>query len=193
MKQAQLLTDYIKVYRKLFDNTFCEELLKSTKDDPNIWKKHGWTHYEKETDNLVGSHHGDDLDVAYEIPEIYENYLNVVLETANNLYQGEVGLNSILAQRFSKVRINRYNQHTRMAKHHDNIMSLFETGSGSPVLSFVGALNNDFSGGEFIMFDNLHIHLNAGDIMVFPSAFMYKHEVKPVISGERWSFVSWGC
>ena len=42
------------------------------------------------------------------------------------------------------------------------------------------------------MFDNLHINLNAGDIMVFPSAFMYTHEVKPITSGERWSFVSWG-
>jgi len=79
-----------------------------------------------------------------------------------------------------------------MSKHCDHIHSLF-TGNirGIPILSIVGVLNDDYKGGEFIMFDNYEIKFKAGDLIIFPSIFLYPHLVKPVKKGIRYSFVSW--
>ena len=76
--------------------------------------------------------------------------------------------------------------------HCDHIHSLFDgERKGVPILSIVGALNNDYTGGEFIMWNEEKIELPAGSVMIFPSSFLYPHEVRPVITGTRYSFVQW--
>jgi len=62
---------------------------------------------------------------------------------------------------------------------------------GIPILSVVGLLSNDFTGGEFVMFKDKVIELKEGDILIFPSVFMYTHRVEPILTGTRNSFVSW--
>jgi len=53
-------------------------------------------------------------------------------------------------------------------------------------------LNDDYEGGEFTFFDRrLKYRLNTGDVLMFPSTFMYPHEVMPVTSGTRYSIVTW--
>jgi len=53
-------------------------------------------------------------------------------------------------------------------------------------------LNNDFEGGEFAFFDReLKYKLEKGDALMFPSNFMYPHEVMPVTKGTRYSLVTW--
>jgi predicted 2-oxoglutarate/Fe(II)-dependent dioxygenase YbiX len=80
-----------------------------------------------------------------------------------------------------------------MDVHHDNITTLFANGTGTPVLTVLVGLNdrNQYTGGELILFDDLEILLNPGDVLIFPSAFMYPHRVNMVTSGERWSLVNW--
>jgi predicted 2-oxoglutarate/Fe(II)-dependent dioxygenase YbiX len=41
------------------------------------------------------------------------------------------------------------------------------------------------------MFDDYEIKFKAGDLIIFPSIFLYPHLVKPVKKGTRYSFVSW--
>lgn len=53
-------------------------------------------------------------------------------------------------------------------------------------------LNDDYEGGDFVFNDNHTLKFNAGDILIFPSTFMYAHEVKAITKGTRYSFVSWG-
>jgi len=54
------------------------------------------------------------------------------------------------------------------------------------------ALNDDFEGGEFAFFDgNLKKTLRKGDAIMFPSNFMYPHQILPVITGTRYSIVTW--
>jgi predicted 2-oxoglutarate/Fe(II)-dependent dioxygenase YbiX len=59
------------------------------------------------------------------------------------------------------------------------------------LLSVVGLLNDDFKGGEFIICDDLNMNLEAGDIIIFPSQFLYPHRVNEVTEGTRYSFASW--
>ena len=74
----------------------------------------------------------------------------------------------------------------------DHIHTIFDGKKrGIPVLSIVGALNEDYEGGEFIMWETEKIELPQGSIMIFPSNFMYPHKVMPVTKGTRYSYVSW--
>jgi predicted 2-oxoglutarate/Fe(II)-dependent dioxygenase YbiX len=56
--------------------------------------------------------------------------------------------------------------------------------------SFV--LNDDYEGGEFAFFNRELIYkLPKGSVLMFPSNFMYPHEVMPVTRGTRYSIVTW--
>jgi len=53
-------------------------------------------------------------------------------------------------------------------------------------------LNDDYEGGEFAFFDRELVHnLKKGSCIMFPSNFMYPHEIMPVTSGTRYSIVTW--
>ena len=93
---------------------------------------------------------------------------------------------------YSDIRFNKYVKNRVMAKHCDHITSMFDgTRRGIPTLSCLGTLNDNYTGGEFILLDNKHIELKAGELLIFPSNFMYPHEVKPVTKGTRYSYISW--
>jgi len=79
-----------------------------------------------------------------------------------------------------------------MAEHCDHISSLFDGKiKGIPMLSVVGQLNEDFEGGEFVMWGDKVIEFESGDLIIFPSNFVYPHRVEPVTKGSRYSYVSW--
>lgn len=53
-------------------------------------------------------------------------------------------------------------------------------------------LNDDYEGGEFCFWDGTMMHKPPkGAALVFPSNFMYPHEIKPVTKGERLSIITW--
>jgi predicted 2-oxoglutarate/Fe(II)-dependent dioxygenase YbiX len=54
------------------------------------------------------------------------------------------------------------------------------------------ALNDDYEGGEFAFFDRELVYkLKKGSCIMFPSNFMYPHEIMPVTSGTRYSVITW--
>jgi hypothetical protein len=54
------------------------------------------------------------------------------------------------------------------------------------------ALNDDYDGGEFAFFDRELVYkLKKGSIIMFPSSFMYPHEIMPITKGTRYSIVTW--
>ena len=61
-------------------------------------------------------------------------------------------------------------------------------------LSISLCLNNNFTGGEFL-FDlpegELQVAQNIGDVIAFPSNFMFPHQVKKINSGVRYALVGW--
>ena len=83
-------------------------------------------------------------------------------------------------------RILRYNVGQKYVTHYDTSFKQQRD------LSVVLLLNDDYEGGELV-FPELGITVNPKEhnLILFPSYFMYKHEVKPVISGTRYSLVTW--
>jgi len=59
-------------------------------------------------------------------------------------------------------------------------------------VSFVYYGNDDYVGGEieFIYFNNLKIKPKAGELILFPSNYMYVHQANKIISGKKYSAVS---
>jgi hypothetical protein len=92
---------------------------------------------------------------------------------------------------YNIVRFNRYDPGQGMEDHVDHIHSLFDgERRGIPALTIVGLLNDDFTGGEFRVCDNI-LPLETGSVVIFPSVFLYPHSVAPVLTGTRYSWVSW--
>lgn len=54
------------------------------------------------------------------------------------------------------------------------------------------ALNDDYDGGEWGFFNReLVFKIPKGSAVLFPSNFLYPHEIMPVTSGTRYSIVTW--
>lgn len=54
------------------------------------------------------------------------------------------------------------------------------------------ALNDDYEGGEWGFFDReMVIKAPKGSAVLFPSNFMYPHEIMPVTKGTRYSIITW--
>jgi len=93
---------------------------------------------------------------------------------------------------YSELKFLRYYQDQTMLEHWDNIHGLFDgKRKGIPILSIIGILNDDYGGGEFIMFEDKKIDTKKGDVLIFPSTFLYPHRIAPVTRGVRYSYQSW--
>lgn len=79
----------------------------------------------------------------------------------------------------------KYNPGQHFQVHSDHGYSYIST------LSSVGYLNDDYEGGE-LFFDKfgLNIKPKAGDLYLFPSAYIYSHAAMPVRSGTKYAIVT---
>ena len=105
-----------------------------------------------------------------------------------NLYAQEQKYFSCI--RHTDFRLNRYGVDGFMSKHCDNIHHSHGQKYGYPQATVLFFLNDDYDGGDFYVSENLY-RPKAGSAIIFPSNFMFPHEVKKVTNGERWSIVSW--
>ena len=183
------IEDYIYV-----ENHIPAELCKLLIDECNKkeWKKHTWNNYATGT---FESEETKELDVMPCTQE-QQNKITPYLVKALGKYQENHSVPGDKTQgpwltKFSPIRFNRYVVGTMMREHYDHIHSIFDGKmKGVPIVSIVANLNEDYEGSEFYC-RGKEIKLKTGDILLFPSNFMYPHEVKEATKGVRYSFVSW--
>ena len=87
-------------------------------------------------------------------------------------------------------RLNKYSEGGFMSKHVDNIHHSHGQVYGYPQVSALLFLSDDYEGGEFVVAGEVY-NPKKGSAIIFPSNFMYPHEVKPVTKGTRWSAITW--
>jgi hypothetical protein len=181
------LRDYVKVYSNYIDKDVCEKTIRELKFAN--WQQHYFDGSENDKTTLSGN---DELSISWGtlttskilMKSIWNGLEQYVLNDCKfSWHQGWQG--------YTDIRFNRYSANKKMAEHCDHIVINDGTRKGIPVLSFVGVLNDDYEGGEFIMFQDEVIELKQGDLMVFPSVFLFPHRVEPVTKGTRHTFVSW--
>ena len=185
----QNLLDYVKVYENHISQDLCKSAVENL--EKINWSKHQY--YESDKDKFVSFDH--ELAISYdEIPEKVEINKQIWFALERYIVKDFASFEPWFGgwNGYSPLRFNRYDPTTLMRLHCDHIYSLFDgQRRGIPVLTVLGGLNDDYEGGELLMFGDYRVHLPAGAVMVFPSNFMFPHEVKPVKSGIRYSYVSW--
>ena len=98
----------------------------------------------------------------------------------------------IKPQKFTDFRINRYAKGGFMKSHIDNIHHSHGQQYGYPHVTALLFLQTADEGGEIVFCDGEYIPKQTkGSGVVFPSNFMFSHEVKKVIKGDRYSLMTW--
>ena len=191
---------YIKIYSNCFNSVVLKETIKELESLKTIkerlsegvsdlfWEPHGW--YNPVKKNIEIRKDGKEIESTKKIVKHHNLIMNVLYDYIakyiksldHKYFYGWTGYTQIL--------FHRYKKGTNMAPHVDHITSIFEDRKGVPILSVVGQLNNTFNGGEFMVLDKT-IKMKAGDLLIFPSNFIFEHEVKKITKGTRLSFISW--
>ena len=120
---------------------------------------------------------------------VYYKDIKSCFEYVCRRYSEEFPLFSV--QHITDFRINRYSENGFMSSHVDNIHHSHGQQYGYPQVTVLLYLNDDYEGGELILCEDKKINTKKGDLLMFPSNFLYPHEITPVTKGSRYSYVSW--
>ena len=178
--------DYVKIYENFLEKDLCKNIVEQIKNSE--WEKHSFSTYRKEP-----IQYKNELSVSWSESKLkkelweklwYAIERYIVKDFNFKWFDGWNG--------YTEIRFNKYETGTKMEHHCDHIHNMFDgQRRGIPTLSIVGCLNNDYEGGDFIMWESEKIKIPEGAVLIFPSNFMYPHKVSPVTKGIRYSYVSW--
>ena len=183
----------IFIAEKIIPADHCDAVVKYI--ETREWQPHEW--YNNVTDTSK-SEEKMELDTQFSTSELNKELTNYVVEASekyNQTYKFELGgkhLGKIISQ-FCSIRFNRYVPGQIMRQHHDHIHSIFDGKlKGVPVLSFILNFNDDYEGADLYFWKDTVVKLGKGDIVIFPSCFLFPHGVTDATKGKRYSAVTWG-
>ena len=185
------LEDFIYIEEGIIPSYVCDRVVKNI--ETREWNPHSWYDYQQ---NSSYSEETMELDVQPTTPELqkllnpailkaFDRYKSLYTYKASEKTQG-------LMTTFTPVRFNRYSPGQIMRQHYDHIHSIFDgKHKGIPVLSMILNFNNDYEGADLFFWEEYVVELGKGDIIIFPSLFLFPHGVTEAISGTRYSGVCW--
>jgi len=176
------------------DEKYCKDCIDEL--DKCAWQKHEW--YTYRTDSNAAPSGENEPEVLY--PEMFSFNIEkinefIIQELHSAILEYVEGLKFDWFYEwsgYSAMKFIRYYPGQTMLNHCDHIHDMFDGEiKGIPILSIIGILNDDYEGSELIMFEDKKIDTKKGDLLIFPSNFLYPHEITPVTKGVRYSYVSW--
>jgi hypothetical protein len=136
---------------------------------------------------IVEPNKTNEKDLLYkEISLVYNNIFNGINEAFNH-YSTELypAASKNIKSTEGMLSILKYSKMGYLPQHQDQ-------GVSSRVLSTVGYLNDNYSGGEiYFPYVDVTVKPEAGSVIFFPSNFIYVHEVKPMSNGIRYAVPQW--
>ena len=182
VKYYDYVQKYVHFYEDIISEKDCNILMKAEFD----YKQSKYATHDSESPR---SNERVKMDDAW-IMEGTEHYnrIKVSFEKVINNYQKENKY--CIIKNTTPFRINRYSVGGFMSEHCDNIHHSHGQTYGYPQLTSLLFLNDDYEGGEFLV-NNLSYPKKKGSAIVFPSNFMYPHQVSEITKGTRWSIVTW--
>jgi predicted 2-oxoglutarate/Fe(II)-dependent dioxygenase YbiX len=183
------IKEYVKIYHDFIPLESCQIIIDDI--EKTQWSEHSYSDgssgemHRYEHEFLVNNHKSPEVQqLMHGIWGMLQKYMNEHIGWASGWYNSWSG--------YTPVRFNKYVKDSLMRKHCDHIHTIFDGQmKGVPILTVLGALNNDYEGGDLLMWEDEKIELPAGAVMIFPSNFMYPHHVSPITKGTRYSYVSW--
>lgn len=167
----------------------CDDIVKNYSNN-DLYEKHTWS----SNGEKIETEKNKELDVTYLNNQdglILFKIIESFLEDYQKKFKKSEKANKLI-NNLSSFRLNRYRSNTYMREHFDHIYSLFDgEKKGIPVLSILILLNDDFEGGQFKI-NNEDQNIKKGELIIFPSCFLFPHKVELITKGTRYSLVAWG-
>lgn len=186
-KSQTSLDSFVHVFDDILPESLCDEILAEYKDT-DLWKDTlvGGGIVDKNTRNcneiLISD--GNIIAQNYEVRKSIDDRIHEYLKKAVEKYTEKHPLFKIDID--TGYQLLRYNEGEFYIQHTDS----FKQQQRSVSCSF--QLNEDYDGGEFALFDReIMIRTKKGSAIMFPSNFMYPHEIMPIIKGTRYSIITW--
>ena len=186
-KSKKSLEDYIFTLDNVVPNELCDRILKEYRDC-SFWTPtsvgNGNVNDQIRNCDTINISEGIVLQKNFDVRKKIDEDFYVCASRAINEYRKlfpEVG-----SEIDTGYGLLRYKEGQFYIQHTDS----FQQQQRSVSCSFL--LNDDYEGGEFAFFDReIVISGSKGSIVMFPSNFMFPHEIMPVISGTRYSIITW--
>jgi predicted 2-oxoglutarate/Fe(II)-dependent dioxygenase YbiX len=186
-KDYETLKKFIVVAENVIPNKLCDDIIKEYKKSPE-WQ------FAAVGGNVVNTSIRNTQAISISQPSVVEVNAKVRAKLDARMFDGASFAIKSYNQQFPLVRIEedsgydllRYETGQFYVEHVDS----FKQQPRAVSCSF--ALNDDFEGGEFAFFGRkFKYNLKKGSAIMFPSNFMYPHEVMPVTKGTRYSIITW--
>jgi predicted 2-oxoglutarate/Fe(II)-dependent dioxygenase YbiX len=185
--QHNKLEDYIYIVKNAIDNQTCNEILNEfINSDEWVDTVVGKGELKKDIRNCET--------IIISFPHVIQKNSEVRHKLDNAIFDGASKCIQEYNAKFPHCKIEedsgyellKYPEGCFYKEHTDS----FKARPRAVSCSFI--LNDDFEGGEFAFFNKeLKYKLEKGDALLFPSNFMYPHEVMPVTKGTRYSIITW--
>jgi Rps23 Pro-64 3,4-dihydroxylase Tpa1-like proline 4-hydroxylase len=186
-KSKKSLDDYIFTLDNVVPDELCDRILKEYSESI-LWQPTSIASGTVETNirncDVISITLGNVLDENYDIRKKIDEDFYICASKAINEYRKLFP--EVASEIDTGYDLLRYKEGQFYTQHTDS----FKAQQRSVSCSFL--LNDDYDGGEFAFFDREIIIKGAkGSIVMFPSNFMFPHEVMPVTSGTRYSIITW--
>jgi predicted 2-oxoglutarate/Fe(II)-dependent dioxygenase YbiX len=179
------LENYLLVAKKAIPQKLCKETI--DKLNAIQWTKH--TFYNNQTEAIDQNDNEPLINIKFIDSEL-TNFVNDLVYS----YLKKLNFSWFKGcKKYTQLKFIKYDESSQMRLHCDNIHSIFarDEHKGVPILSVICLLNDDYEGGELVFFEDKILTPSQGDVIIFPSNFLFPHEVKPITKGIRYSVVSW--
>ena len=183
-----MIKDYIKVYKNILTSEECDMIISHPDNDKN-WQESLPVWDEKKNYLITSRRKCDQIEVT----------------TAGDNY---IEIDHLLYTRLNSTMI-KYIEGTYCSIGYDTGYTLLRYNKGGGYIRHIDAstdvhrhiscvllLNDDFKGGELTFFgsdgiDEYTPEFNKGDMLLFPSNYMYPHTIKRITSGTRYVIATW--
>lgn len=181
------LKDYIVIIDNILSEDLCNLIIEEYQSDDWLLALVGQGVVNKNVRN-VKTVRLDDLNILHKNLSVRNQIitqLNGAMFFAINKYKRSYAP-GLTATRNSGFELLQYSEECFYKEHVDSFSNLHR----HIAVSF--HLNDDYEGGEFGFYNGRHkVKAKKGSVVIFPSNFMYPHEIFPVTKGKRYSIITW--
>ena len=186
------LYDYIALYENAIPAELCDKII-SEYSETNLWKQQGAQGDTNSLHRRVNGIYisGPDVKTTNDRKKIDED----IFQTMNTVVTKYITSFPLL-NNYPLFNIEGDNGYTLLKYDQGDFYKIHTdqdlTKSNPRIISCVACLNDNYNGGEFSFLNKKKtFELKKGSVLMFPSNFMFSHEVLPIISGTRYSIVTW--
>jgi hypothetical protein len=185
MKFSNNLYNYIRVFKNGFSKELCDKIINEYSNS-DLWKDQlasgDIDHSHRRVKGINISIDGKTTDDGKKLDD------NIFINLTSILKQYVIKFPFLHIESDTGYVLLKYNVDDFYKLHIDQISK----GEQTRLISCIICLNDDYTGGEISFFNKQKTFtLKKGDVLLFPSNFMFPHEVFPILTGTRYSIITW--